>query len=139
MKKRRKKNQVAILTYFEFNVREIVEIGRVVDGLDLDRYGGRPFSDVFPVDAAEERYGGTQLVYPPATGAQPPVGLTTEPGNRVARLLTDGDFGRKAQRFSPVHHFPVRFLWVFTAERRIPWRQNMFSAFKDDGFCSKKI
>lgn len=57
-----------ILTYFEFNVREVVEVGRVVDGLDLNGYGGRPFPDVLPVDAAEERYGRAQLVDAAAAG-----------------------------------------------------------------------
>lgn len=111
------------LTYFEFDVREIVEVGRVVDGLDLDGYGGRPFPDVLPVDAAEERYCRAELVNAPSARSQPPVRLAAEPGYRVAGLLADGHLGREAQRLPPVHHLPVRFLRVLAAERRISCRR----------------
>lgn len=118
-----------ILTYFEFNVREIVEVGRVIDGLDLDGYSGRPFPDVFPVDTAEERYCGAQLVNASSARSQPPVRFATEPRYRIASLLADRYFGRETQRLPPVHHFPVRFLWVFTAKRRIScWRMKKCSS-----------
>lgn len=109
-----------ILTYFELDVREVVEVGRVVDGLDLDGYGSRPFSDVVPVDAAEERYRRPEFVDAAAGVAQPAVRLATEPGDGVARFLADGHFGREAQRLPPIHHLSVRFLRVFAAERRVP-------------------
>lgn len=54
---------------FQRHVRELVKVGRVVDGAHLDGDGGRPFADVLPVDAPEERH---QLqVLDAALGAEP--------------------------------------------------------------------
>jgi len=40
---------------FEVDVGELVKVGRVVDGTDVDGYGRRSLADVLPVDEAEER------------------------------------------------------------------------------------
>lgn len=112
-----------VLTYFKFDVREVVEVGRVVDGLDLDRYGGRPFSDVLPVDATEERYRWPEVVDAAAAVPETAVWFATEPGDGVACLLTDGHLGWEAQRLPPIHNLPVRLLRVFAAERRIPCKR----------------
>ena len=39
----------------EVNVWELVEVGGVVDGLDMHRYGRRPLTDVVPVNTFEIR------------------------------------------------------------------------------------
>lgn len=43
-----------VRTYLQFHVWKLVEVGRVVDGSHLDRYRGRSFPDVLPIDTAEE-------------------------------------------------------------------------------------
>ena len=40
-------------TYFEGDVREVVEVGGVVNGADLDGDGGGPLPDVVPVHPLE--------------------------------------------------------------------------------------
>jgi len=109
-----------ILTYFELNIREVIEVGRVVDRLDLNRYGSRTFSDVLPVDATKERYCWSEIVDTTTAVAETAVWFATESGDCVTGLLADGHFGWEAQRFPPVHNLPVRFLWIFAAERRVP-------------------
>lgn len=41
-------------TYLQFHVWKFVKVGRIVDGSHLDRYGGRSFPNVLPIDTAEE-------------------------------------------------------------------------------------
>lgn len=65
------------LTDFQRHVRELVKVGRVVDGAHLDGDGRRPLADVLPVDAPEERH---QLQVLDAT-------LGTEPGKKQPMFI----------------------------------------------------
>lgn len=62
-------------TPLKVDIRKLVEVGCVVDALDLDGYGSRSVTDVLPVAATEEHLGLNLL-----PGAEPVFGITTQPG-----------------------------------------------------------
>ena len=79
------------LTYFEINIRKVVEVGGVVDGLDLHGDGGGPLADVVPVDALEPAAVLDILQVP-----DPLVHLVTEP---------EGGRGGKDQSWSNIYSY----------------------------------
>ena len=62
------------LTYLQGDVREVVEVGGVVNGADLDGDGGGPLPDVVPVHVLEP---GEALDLLPAL--HPAVAVVTKP------------------------------------------------------------
>lgn len=101
----------------EVDVGEVVEVGGVVDALDLHGDGGGPLADVLPVDAAEE--GLRPDLGQAALGAHAPLSLGAEALHQGAGVLRDGHLGREHQRLPPRHHLAVRLLGGLRAEGRV--------------------
>ena len=66
------------LTYLQGDVREVVEVGGVVNGADLDGDGGGPLPDVVPVHPLEPGHALDVL-----QTLDPLLPLVTEPAHRV--------------------------------------------------------
>ena len=119
-------------TYLYGDIWELVEVGGVVDGADLDGDGGGPLPDVVPVHVLEP---GQALDLLPAL--HPAVAVVTKPaadGEDTTELsgvtfvllpanggnscLRDRRNRRKLQCCLPVHNFPIGVLHLLRAEWR---------------------
>lgn len=110
--------------YLQIDLRKFIEIGRVVNAFHLDRYGGRPLSDVLPVDVLEEwmqfdllQTGARLLTGYAIARTDALFGLTAELHNQITTFERNRYFRWKDEGLAPVHYLTIGLLRRFTSRR----------------------
>nr|CAD7442935.1 unnamed protein product [Timema bartmani] len=107
---------LALLTYLQLHIREVIKVGGIVNRSYFHRNGRGALPYVIPVHTAEER---GQLEFVHATlRAESPLCLATEPNDSFLCLFRDGHLWGKSESFAPVHNLAICLLGVLTTEWR---------------------